>query len=103
MYFNPAIIVAVLVQMVVSRVSRIAGAVFGFLITTGILIWGLMVYAAGGQITFLTIPLSLPIFVVACLVWFGFDTRELVLATRARAARARVEEPAPQEGGWEQE
>jgi hypothetical protein len=101
--FNPVIIVAVLIQMVVSRVSRIAGAIMGFVITTGILLWGVVIYGAGGQITFFGIPFSFPIFIVACLVWFGFDVRELALAIQTRQAAAGAGEPAAQESDWEQD
>ena len=80
--FNPVIIVAIIVQSLVSKANRIAGAVLGFLITTGIFLWGLSVYAEGNQIALFTIPLSQPVFLIACLVWYGFDTREFMVARK---------------------
>ncbi len=76
--FNPVIIVAIIVQALIAQGSRIAGAVVGYLITTGILVWGLSVYADGSQIALFSIPLSEPVFIVACMVWYGFDTKEFV-------------------------
>jgi hypothetical protein len=90
--FNPIIIVAVLIQFVVGRISRLLGAILGFLITTGILIWGVMIYGAGGQISFATFPLPFPIFILACLVWYVFDVRELMTAFRVRRVRQEPEE-----------
>ena len=52
MIFNPVIIVAIVAQSFISKFSRIAGAVAGFLITAGILIWGLSVYGEGYEIAF---------------------------------------------------
>ena len=56
--FNPVIIIAVIIQALVTKFSRIAGAVMGYLITTGILLWGLSLYREGDQIAFFGIPLS---------------------------------------------
>jgi len=76
--FNPIIIVALIIQGVISKASHLAGAITGYLITTGILIWGLSVYSAGDLITLFGIPLSQQAFLVACLVWYGFDTYDLL-------------------------
>ena len=88
--FNPAILVAVIAQALISRFSRLAGALVGLLLTTGILVWGLSVYSAGGQIALLSIPLSQPVFILACLAWYAFDSWELVRAWRAAAALKEV-------------
>ena len=79
---NPVIIGAIVVQFLVAKASRIAGAIMGYLITTGVLIWGLSLYADGDQIAFVGIPLSQPVFIIACLVWYGFDTKEFVAARK---------------------
>jgi hypothetical protein len=84
--FNPVIIVAVVIQTLVAKASRTAGAVLGFLITTGILLWGLSAYAVGDQIAFFGIPLSQPMFLIGCVVWYVFDTREMMAARRQPAA-----------------
>src|SRR4030042_1043819 len=88
--FNPVIIIAIIVQSLVSKANRIAGAVLGFLITTGILLWGMSVYAEGNQIALFTIPLSQPVFLIACLVWYGFNTREFMVARKESQALSQV-------------
>ena len=80
--FNPVIVVAIIVQVIVAKFSRIAGAVIGYIITTGILLWGISVYGQGNRIALFGIPLSQPIFLIACLVWYWFDTREFMAARK---------------------
>jgi hypothetical protein len=81
---NPFIIGAIIVQIVIARISRIAGALAGFLITTGILIWGLSVYEHHGyHIVFFFIPLSKLFFIIICLAWYVFNTVEFVNAIRS--------------------
>ncbi|MFQ5602748.1 MAG: hypothetical protein ACE5HS_05715 [bacterium] len=77
---NPAIIIAIVIQSLIARASRMAGAIVGFLITTGIFIWGLGLYTDGDAIAFIGIELSQPVFVVACLIWYGFDAAEFIKA-----------------------
>ena len=98
---NWVILGAVVIQYVVGRISRLLGAILGFIITTGILLWGLVAYGAGSGIAFAGFPLPLPIFVLACLVWYVFDVMELLRAFRIRRARRAREERAVQEGDWE--
>jgi hypothetical protein len=78
--FNPVIIFAIIIQSFVAKFSRIAGAVLGYIITTGILLWGISIFGEGSQIALFGIPLSEPVFFIACLVWYAFDTKELVAA-----------------------
>jgi hypothetical protein len=80
--FNPAIVIAILIQSYVARASRIAGAIVGYIVTTGILIWGLAVYAEGNYITLFGAELSQPVFLLACLIWYAFDTREFLGAQK---------------------
>jgi hypothetical protein len=96
--FNPAIVAAIIEQVIVSRFSRMAGAAIGYMITTGILLWGVSVYGEGGQIALAGIPLSQPIFLVACLVWYGFDTREL-MAARKMASEMKAGTPESTDSG----
>ncbi len=76
--FNPVIFVAILIQSMISRGNRTAGAVAGYVITTGILLWGFSLYADGGQVAFFGVPLSQGVFIFLCLVWYGFDTKRLL-------------------------
>lgn len=80
--FNPVIIFAIIIQSVVAKSSRIAGAVMGYVITTGIFLWGISLYGEGSQIAFFGTPLSETIFFIACLVWYGFDTKEFLAARK---------------------
>jgi hypothetical protein len=80
---NPVIFIAIIVQGFVAKVSRLAGAIIGYFITTGVLIWGLSVYEHSGHyIAILFIPFSQPFFILACLVWYGIDTFEFVAALK---------------------
>jgi len=79
---NPGILVAVIIQFLISRASRMTGAIAGYLITTGIFIWGMSVYSDGDAVAILRIPLSQFVFIFACLIWYGFDTSELIKARK---------------------
>ena len=92
---NPIIIIAIVAQSFLSRASRMAGAIAGYIITTGILIWGISLYNAGYGIAFLGIPLNEPLFFVACIAWYGLDTRAFLRARsianrQAQAAAAQT-------------
>jgi hypothetical protein len=91
---NPIIIIAIIVQSFVSRANRMAGAILGFVITTGILLWGVSLYAQGGEIAFLGFPLSQPVFLIVCAVWYGFDVRSFMRA-RALSGRTIMAPPPP--------
>ena len=93
--FNPVIIVAIIIQAVIAKSSRVAGAVFGYLITTGILLWGIFVYGQGSQIALFGIPVSETIFLIACLVWYGFDTREFMTARKKASEKQQVLQSPP--------
>jgi len=96
--FNPIIVIAILVQSFVARTSKIAGAILGFVITTGILVWGLSLYAVGSGIIFFGIPLSQEFFILLCAVWYVFDVRGFLRARRATgnvaANKAALDDPA---------
>lgn len=74
---NFVILFALMVQSAIAKSSHTAGAIVGFLITTGILLWGLSAYSVGDAIAILGIPLSKPVFIGACLLWYFFDVKEL--------------------------
>jgi hypothetical protein len=82
MMFNPVIVIAIIIQGFLTKVSRLAGAIVGYLITTGIFLWGMGLYTKGDQIALFRIPLSQEVFLLACLVWYGFDTKEFLAATK---------------------
>jgi hypothetical protein len=83
--FNPFIIVAIVVQSFIARANKMAGAITGFVITTGILLWGLSVYSGGDQITFFGNPMDEGVFIFLCLVWYGFDVYGLIKARKLSA------------------
>jgi hypothetical protein len=90
--FNPVIIVAIILQSFISRASKVAGAIAGYVLTTGIMIWGISVYSDGNQIAFFGAPLPEEIFVILCLVWYGFDTKEFLNAKKAEAKESENKE-----------
>ena len=85
---NAWILAAVFVQALVSRADRKLGAGLGFLVTGGILLWGVGVYQQGAQILFFGIPLPQSTFVTLCLAWFIYDVKVW------KAACAAAETPA---------
>lgn len=96
MYFNPMIFGAILLQSLVAAASRTAGAIVGFLITTGILVWGLDAYARGFAITFFGIELSLPMFILASLFWYSYDARQLAAARKPKPQTEAAQTQTPQ-------
>jgi hypothetical protein len=82
MIFNPVIVGAIVVQSFIAKASGIAGAITGYVITTGIMLWGLSLYSDGYQIAFFGIPLSQSAFIIACLIWYGFDTKAFIAAKK---------------------
>jgi hypothetical protein len=90
--FNPVIVIALIIQTLIAKKSRGTGAVVSYLITGGILVWGLGVYAQGDGILFFGVPISLPVFVGLCVFWFAMDTRELIAANK----QAGMANPAPE-------
>ena len=93
---NPIVLVAILAQGFIARANRMAGAIAGFILTTGILIWGLSLYSQGSGIALVGIPLSQPIFLVTCLVWYGFNTRAFLRARQIAATRVSQTAQLPQ-------
>ncbi len=75
MIVNPVIIGAIVVQIIISKVSKVAGAIVGFWITTGILVWGLFIYSDGSQIAIFGTPVSEGLFIASCLLWYVYDTK----------------------------
>lgn len=51
---NYAIFLAIFTQSLVAKANRMAGAIAGYVITAGIFLWGIGIYADGGTIAFLT-------------------------------------------------
>jgi hypothetical protein len=85
---NPIVIIAIIAQSMIARTNRMAGAIAGYVLTTGILIWGLSLYSEGSGIALLGIPLSQPIFLIVCVAWYAFDTKAFFAARKIAAARA---------------
>ena len=73
-HLNPIIIVALIIQGLISRVSHLAGSIAGYLITTGILLWGLSVYQDGDAIAIFGAVLSKQVFIFSCIFWYAYDT-----------------------------
>lgn len=83
---NIVIIIAIIIQVLIAKSSRMAGAIFGFVLTTGIFLWGIIVYASGGYVTFFNIRLPQFIFWIACLGWYAGNINELLNARKEQKA-----------------
>ena len=93
---NPIVLIAILAQGMIARINRMAGAIAGYVLTTGILIWGLSLYSQGSSIALIGIPLTQPVFLVVCAVWYGFDTKAYLKARKIAAAQEQaVQFPQP--------
>ena len=92
---NPVVIAALVAQSLIARVSRVAGAIVGFLITTGILLWGLSLYGDGEQIALFGVPLSQSFFLGVCLIWYGFDVKAFIGAKNSEGQVSRNSENNP--------
>lgn len=93
---NPIVLIAIIGQSIISRANRMAGAIAGFVLTTGILIWGIGLYSAGSGIALIGIPLSKTVFLLVCAVWYGFNVKSFMAARRIAAARAAQAAELPQ-------
>jgi hypothetical protein len=83
---NTIIISAFIIQWVFSLISKLAGAILGFFITTGILVWGINSYSTGGFIEIANHPITQPVFFLGCLVYYGFNVLELIKALKNKKA-----------------
>jgi len=68
---------------VISTFSGIAGAICGFFITTGILIWGLLAYNEGGYIAIRSAKLTFAWFIAIVIFWYLIDAY-IFLKVRSR-------------------
>lgn len=93
---NYAIFLAIFAQSLIAKTNRMAGAIAGYVITAGILLWGINIYADGDAIAFLTFKVSKTLFIIACLVWFLIDTGAFLQAKEAQrlASASSLEKPA---------
>jgi hypothetical protein len=67
---NWNLLLALGAQLVISYISKLAGAIFGVIVTTGILIWGITVFAQGGAMSFMFQRQSEAEFITICLIWW---------------------------------
>lgn len=83
---NPVIFIAVIIQSAIAKSSPRLGAMVGYLITSGILLWGLGVYAQDGWITFFGFDLSFSAFIIFCVIWYLYDSFQFLFAKPAQEA-----------------
>ena len=74
------ILVGVLIQITISSFSRVYAGVFGLILTTVILAWGLSVYSNTGHymVWFGFLEMSQMGFFMFCAFWYGFDIYQIV-------------------------
>ena len=90
-HVNPVILIAVVIQTLISRVSHIAGSIAGYLITTGILVWGLGLYNEGDAVAVFGVVLSKSVFMYGCFFWYAYDTYVLFNGRAAAPEEAENE------------
>ncbi len=52
-------------------------ALFGFVITSGVLLYGLWVYDKGAHVVLVTIPLSRNAFIGCCAAWYAWNALQV--------------------------
>jgi hypothetical protein len=82
------ILAGVVIQSMISKSSKVAGAITGFVITSFLFLWGLLAYGSGDAMVFSGIELSQGMFIMFCLGWYAVDTGTLVSAIRERRTAA---------------
>jgi hypothetical protein len=82
---NPIILLAVLGQTVLANISKPLGALAGYAITTGMLVWGLGLYSHGHAVALFGNAAPKELFVVWCLFWYGYDTKVAIEAVMHRS------------------
>ena len=83
---------AVFIQWFIASKSRLWGSIAGLAITVGIGIWGLDVYAQGGQITFFGFALSQGVFLLFIAAWTVYDVALIVQAVNSKPIIRLAEE-----------
>ena len=80
-----AIIAALLIQGLITAYNRRIGAFAGVVITSVVLVWGLIIYLADfGVIEYFGFTLSLTIFLAIVVIWYGADAYEVYHAHKSR-------------------
>jgi hypothetical protein len=92
--FRIVVIVGVIISIFASRANRLIGGVISALVTTFILIFGLQAYSHSGYISFLGIRLSEGLFMLAILIWYGFDIKQIADGVKEKGAVKLVRETA---------
>lgn len=89
---NFVILGAVLIQWFISTKSRLWGAIVGLLITLGIGVWGLGLYADGYAVSLFGLKLSEGIFYLFIAAWIVYDIVMIVQAKNASSDIVLAEE-----------
>jgi hypothetical protein len=76
------ILIGIAIQFLLFTTSRKRAAIFGYVITTFVLIYGLVAYNSSGRIALFYIEISQGLFIALCILWYGFDTYELINAIK---------------------
>ena len=77
------ILLGILMQIIIGKRNKILGAAIGSVITTLLLIWGLVAYSQGNAMALFSTVVSEPIFVLFCIGWFVYDAYCIVRAVKA--------------------
>ena len=76
------ILIGLAIQFILFTTSRKRAAIFGYVITSFVLIYGLIAYNSNEGISLFYIEISQGFFIVLCIFWYGFNTYELINSIR---------------------
>ena len=77
-----AVLAAFFIQGAISVNHPRVGAALGFVITTGVLLYGLMIYRHGGIIVLFVLPLSHTWLIGFCIAWYIWDAMQFMQTKR---------------------
>jgi hypothetical protein len=92
--FRMVVIVGIIISVFASRANKLVGGIISSLVTTFILIFGLQAYTHSGYISFLGIRLSEGLFLIAILVWYGFDIKQIADGVKEKGTVKLIREGA---------
>ena len=82
-FFIIVVSIGVLIERILWGFSKKGAAIFGYVFTSFILFYGLIVYNIDGYMTFFGTKLSTTVFVLICAAFYGLNTYEIIVAFKS--------------------
>ena len=77
--FRIFVIGGIILSIFISRINKLVGGIVSFLVTTGILVFGLSLYAEPGwTLMIFGIEISKGVFIILIIVWYAFDIKQIL-------------------------